>query len=206
MTWKSLFATLVVLLDAFVLATASASADTLDCNAAGLARLRPIISTHTLPPYPLEAIRSGQEGDTVLTVKIAPDGIPFATIVESSSGSAALDISAAKHVKGVWRWGRWDCSADRIAQVSIHWVLKSRFTIFIGLGLAIVVAIIIASVGAFFVFPSSVPFRYLGMPFNSASLSTTGTRIRRVGGFMMMLGGLFILISAVHMLIKLMLA
>ncbi len=104
-------------LTVLALAPLSATAQDQDCG------LRPITETHTLPHYPRDAVHGGKDGVTLLRVKIAPDGVPFATIIEGSSGSGELDATAAEHVKASWRWNPVKCSQDRITHVSVRWAL-----------------------------------------------------------------------------------
>ena len=66
--------------------------------------LRPIMATHTQPPYPTAATNMEEEGKTLMRVSIGPDGIPTSVIVETSSGSVRLDSAAAAHIKANWRW------------------------------------------------------------------------------------------------------
>jgi TonB family protein len=86
--------------------------------------LRPIMSTHTLPPYPPQAVRNNEQGQTMLQVTISPDGIPTAAAVTQSSSSTQLDSAAASHITRYWRWNTLDCPQDRVTRVSIKWDLK----------------------------------------------------------------------------------
>jgi TonB family protein len=71
---------------------------------AGLPVLRPIVPTHTPPPYPHLAQQIEEEGTTVLKVGIGADGTPTEVTVDKSSGALRLDSAAAAHVKAVWKW------------------------------------------------------------------------------------------------------
>ncbi|HET7083194.1 MAG TPA: energy transducer TonB [Rhizomicrobium sp.] len=92
--------------------------------------LRPIMATHTLPPYPALSTKLEEEGTTLLRVAIGLDGTPTEVIVDNSSGSVRLDSAAAAYVKTVWRWQPTlgpDCTPMKIVtRVSINWALRDR--------------------------------------------------------------------------------
>jgi len=56
---------------------------------------------HRPPKYPVQAIREGKQGKTVLRVLVGVDGEPEEIILEESSGSEDLDRSAIAAV-GTW--------------------------------------------------------------------------------------------------------
>lgn len=56
------------------------------------------------PPYPPREVRMRHEGEVLLRIRIGADGRPMAVEVERSSGYAALDQSAARHVMRTWRF------------------------------------------------------------------------------------------------------
>lgn len=84
--------------------------------------LRPIMATHTLPPYPEMSVMMGEQGTSLLTVTIGTDGVPTDVQVEKTSGSIRLDEAARDHVKQNWRWAPIPngCTAWR-TRVSIKW-------------------------------------------------------------------------------------
>lgn len=66
--------------------------------------LKPIMRTHTLPPYPPISIRLNESGTTLMEVHITTEGnVDDCKIVQSSS-SERLDTAACDYVKRVWRW------------------------------------------------------------------------------------------------------
>jgi TonB family protein len=89
-------------------------------------RLVPISATHTFPPYPPIAQRLNEQGTTLLTVTIAPDGAVAETTVFQSSGSERLDTAAMEHVKQNWRWQPTSCSVPMQTRISITWHLAPR--------------------------------------------------------------------------------
>lgn len=66
--------------------------------------LRPIMRTHTLPPYPTISQRLGEQGTTTMEVAIAIEGNVTDCKVTKSSGSERLDQAACEFVKAHWRW------------------------------------------------------------------------------------------------------
>jgi len=88
--------------------------------------LRPVMQTHTLPPYPQMSVAMEEAGTTLLEVLIGPDGKVVSDRVIASSGSARLDAAAIDHVKDVWRWEvKLPKGCQRITtRVSIKWDLR----------------------------------------------------------------------------------
>ena len=66
--------------------------------------LRPIVATHTLPPYPEDSVTAQEQGTTVLEVHLTDTGMVDACKVYQSSGFDRLDQAACAHVHAVWRW------------------------------------------------------------------------------------------------------
>ncbi len=56
------------------------------------------------PPYPPEALARGIEGVVVLRVVVEEDGAVRSAMVETSSGNAALDLSASTTVRDRWHF------------------------------------------------------------------------------------------------------
>ncbi|MBA2589954.1 MAG: energy transducer TonB [Alphaproteobacteria bacterium] len=66
--------------------------------------IKPIMETHTLPPYPAESIHAHEEGLVLLAVTIGADGAVSKASVFKPSGHQRLDVAAADYVKSHWRW------------------------------------------------------------------------------------------------------
>jgi len=66
--------------------------------------LKPIMSTHTIPPYPDVSVMTNEEGTVLMGVVIGEDGLARDVQIEQSSGSLRLDITARDHVKANWKW------------------------------------------------------------------------------------------------------
>lgn len=66
--------------------------------ASGIAR------THTIPPYPDQARRLGEQGTVQLRIDVATDGSVSDASVVKSSGSPTLDEAAVAWVKDHWRY------------------------------------------------------------------------------------------------------
>ncbi len=66
--------------------------------------LKPIMRTHTLPPYPPISIRLNESGTTLMEVHITTEGNVDDCKIVSSSSSERLDTAACDYVKRVWRW------------------------------------------------------------------------------------------------------
>jgi protein TonB len=60
--------------------------------------------THTIPPYPMIAIRLGHEGTVRLAISLDEDGNVVAAQVERSSGYQELDAAAVMWVRSHWRY------------------------------------------------------------------------------------------------------
>lgn len=89
--------------------------------------MRPIMSTHTIPPYPEVSVMTNESGTTLLEVAIGADGVPTQTAVVASSGSLRLDAAAADYVKNIWRWNApvQNCQPMAVrTRVSIKWDLR----------------------------------------------------------------------------------
>lgn len=56
------------------------------------------------PPYPRQALRHGMAGEVTLLVRVGLDGRVLAVDIERSSGHRVLDVAAARHVQGHWRF------------------------------------------------------------------------------------------------------
>lgn len=61
-------------------------------------------STHTIPPYPPEARRLGQQGTVMLRLTISASGEVTAADVVQSSGYPELDQTAAAWVMAHWKY------------------------------------------------------------------------------------------------------
>src|SRR6185503_1316996 len=90
--------------------------------------LRPIMSTHTLPPYPPIARRLSEQGTTLMELTISTRGdVSECRVVESSS-SERLDGAGCDFVTSNWRW-RPPTSAGKAVsaktRVAIKWDLQT---------------------------------------------------------------------------------
>jgi protein TonB len=65
---------------------------------------RGIAETHTIPPYPMIAIRLGHEGTVRLAISLDEDGNVVTAQVERSSGYQELDAAAVMWVRSHWRY------------------------------------------------------------------------------------------------------
>jgi protein TonB len=63
-----------------------------------------IASTHTIPPYPEQSRRMGQQGTVTLRVSIGADGVVTDTQIVQSSGVPELDQAALAWVKSHWKY------------------------------------------------------------------------------------------------------
>jgi periplasmic protein TonB len=90
--------------------------------------LRPIMSTHTSPPYPAIARRLNEEGTTLMKLTISPQGnVSECQIVESSS-STRLDEAGCDFVTSNWRWQPPTSAGKAVSAktlVSIQWDLRT---------------------------------------------------------------------------------
>lgn len=98
-------------------------AGTNPCGGTQPVALRPIIATHTQPPYPAESQRLGEQGSTLLRVEVGPDGVVTGGSVITSSGYARLDEAALDFVKEKYRWEPMDCTRPVAVQMRIAWAL-----------------------------------------------------------------------------------
>jgi TonB family protein len=90
--------------------------------------LRPVMATHTQPPYPEMSVMTSEEGTTLLQVAIGADGVPTKTFVVQSSGSVRLDEAAIEHVNNTWRWNAPVIKCQPMAmetRISIKWDLHN---------------------------------------------------------------------------------
>ncbi|HTC84708.1 MAG TPA: energy transducer TonB, partial [Rhizomicrobium sp.] len=89
--------------------------------------LRPVMRTHTIPPYPPISIRLNESGTTLMEVHITTEGnVDECKIVQTSS-SDRLDQAACDYVKGHWRWSPPTNQGQPTAvstRVSVKWDLK----------------------------------------------------------------------------------
>jgi protein TonB len=89
--------------------------------------LRPVMRTHTLPPYPPISVRLNESGTTLMEVNITTEGnVDQCTVVQSSS-SERLDNAACDFVKSRWRWQPPTNQGAPVAvktRVSVKWDLK----------------------------------------------------------------------------------
>lgn len=85
-----------------------------------------IASTHIPPPYPALSQALGEEGTTLLRIRIGPDGALADATVEKSSGSPRLDERAASFAKARYRWqpGTLNCKPVEVTtQMTVVWGL-----------------------------------------------------------------------------------
>lgn len=73
-------------------------------HATSATAIKPIMETHTLPPYPAESLHAHEEGRVLLAVTIGADGRVTQASVLKPSGHPRLDDAASKYVKDHWRW------------------------------------------------------------------------------------------------------
>ncbi|HVV29224.1 MAG TPA: energy transducer TonB [Rhizomicrobium sp.] len=89
--------------------------------------LRPVMRTHTLPPYPPISVRLNEQGTTLMEVNITTEGnVDQCSIVQSSS-SDRLDQAACEYVKSHWRWQPPTLNGQPTSaktRVSVKWDLK----------------------------------------------------------------------------------
>jgi protein TonB len=89
--------------------------------------LKPIGRTHTLPPYPVASLRSGEQGTTGMIVHITVEGTVDDCKVEKGSGSDRLDSAACEFVKARWRWSpptNQGVPTATSTRVAVKWDLK----------------------------------------------------------------------------------
>ena len=63
-----------------------------------------VAGTHTIPPYPMTAIRLGEEGRVMLHITISAGGSVASASVTQSSGFTDLDQSAIAWVLAHWKY------------------------------------------------------------------------------------------------------
>jgi protein TonB len=63
-----------------------------------------IRATHTIPPYPPVALRTGAEGKVTLRLTVLPDGRVGKADIVASSGRQDLDESAQQWIVGHWTY------------------------------------------------------------------------------------------------------
>jgi protein TonB len=66
--------------------------------------LKPVMRTHTLPPYPPISVRLNEQGTTLMEVHITAEGNVDDCKVLQTSSSDRLDQAACEYVKQRWRW------------------------------------------------------------------------------------------------------
>jgi protein TonB len=89
--------------------------------------LRPVMRTHTLPPYPPISVRLNESGTTLMEVNITTEGNVDQCNVVQSSSSERLDTAACDFVKSRWRWQPPTNQGAPVAvktRVSVKWDLK----------------------------------------------------------------------------------
>ena len=89
--------------------------------------LRPIMRTHTIPPYPPISVRLNESGTTLMEVHITTQGNVDDCKILNSSSSERLDSAACDYVKRVWRWQPPTNQGAPVAvstRVSVKWDLK----------------------------------------------------------------------------------
>lgn len=97
-----------------------------DCK--GHQLLRPVMATHTQPPYPQVSVMTNEQGTTLLDVTIGADGVPSDVTVATSSGSLRLDEASRDFVKANWKWQPPlnDCKpVSAKTRISINWSLRN---------------------------------------------------------------------------------
>jgi protein TonB len=89
--------------------------------------LRPIVRTHTLPPYPPISVRLNEQGTTLMEVHITAEGNVDDCKVVQTSSSDRLDAAACDYVKSHWRWQPPTNKGQPVAvstRVSVKWDLR----------------------------------------------------------------------------------
>lgn len=90
--------------------------------------LRPIMRTHTLPPYPAIARRLNEQGTTLMELTISPRGNVSECRVVESSNSERLDGAGCDFVTRNWLWRPPTSAGKPISaktRVSIKWDLRT---------------------------------------------------------------------------------
>jgi len=89
--------------------------------------LKPVMRTHTLPPYPPISVRLNESGTTLMEVHITTEGNVDDCKVVQTSSSERLDTAACEFVKSHWRWQPPTNQGTPTAvstRVSVKWDLK----------------------------------------------------------------------------------
>src|SRR5437868_12037659 len=89
--------------------------------------LKPIMRTHSIPPYPPISVRLNESGTTLMEVHITTEGNVDDCKIVTSSSSERLDNAACDYVKRVWRWQPPTNQGQPVAvstRVSVKWDLK----------------------------------------------------------------------------------
>lgn len=96
------------------------------CGGTQPVRIVPIAPTHTMPPYPPESAKAGEQGNSILKVVIAPSGAVIEDAIVQSSGSDRLDLAALDYVKQNWRWQPMPgCRTPVSVAVAVNWRLHN---------------------------------------------------------------------------------
>jgi protein TonB len=89
--------------------------------------LKPIMRTHSIPPYPPISVRLNESGTTLMEVHITTEGNVDDCKVLQTSSSDRLDQAACDYVKQRWRWQPPTNAGVATAvstRVSVKWDLK----------------------------------------------------------------------------------
>jgi TonB family protein len=88
--------------------------------------LRPVMETHTTPPYPVESIHQNEEGTVLMELTIGADGIPSGVRTVTSSGFPRLDEAAGVWIQKQWRWQPFQGKcAQVVTRISVKWDLSA---------------------------------------------------------------------------------
>jgi protein TonB len=90
--------------------------------------LRPIMSTHTTPPYPPIARRLNEQGTTLMELTISPQGRVSGCQVVETSSSERLDAAGCEFVTSNWRWQPPTSAGKPVSaktRLSIKWDLRA---------------------------------------------------------------------------------
>jgi len=93
--------------------------------------LIPIMATHTLPPWPVDAWKEEKQGTTLMEIQVTTKGDVDNCSIVSSSGSTQLDQVACDHIRGNWRWmppTKDGNSISVVTRVSVKWTLQDSLT------------------------------------------------------------------------------
>lgn len=94
----------------------------------GSTPLVPIVATHTVPPYPPDAVSANAQGLSLVEVSINTSGSVDKCTIVSSAGFELLDTVACDWVSRNWRWSPPTQAGSPIAsktRVSINWKLSA---------------------------------------------------------------------------------